>query len=114
MMNEQDIFEMCECGHFGGSSPRIYNMHNSQTYKGKVVAIGHGDCKCNTPEHIDNNLCSCDKFVWIKFCDKEGNEIDDNIMRGRMQKKEVERQFELIRTRQQQHKNGEISSELEE
>ena len=107
MMNEQDIFEMCECGHFGGSSPTIYNMHNGQTYKGKVVAIGHGDC-------VGQGVCSCDKYVWIKFCDKEGNEIDDNIMKGKMQKKEVERQFELIRTRQQQHKNGEISSELEE
>jgi len=110
MMNEQDIFEMCECGHFGGSSPRIYNMHNDQKHNGKVIAIGHGDCNAmNAP-----NMACCHKFVWVKFCDKEGNEIDDNIMKGKMQKKEVERQFELIRTRQQQHKNGEISSELEE
>ena len=80
MMNEEDIFEMCECGHVGGSSPKIYNMHNDQLVNGKVVARGHGDCKCSDKDHV------CDKFLWVKFCDKEGNEIDDNIMKGVIQK----------------------------
>lgn len=104
MMNEEEIFEMCECGHVGGSSPKIYNMHNDQLVNGKVVARGHGDCKCSDKDHV------CDKFLWVKFCDKEGNEIDDNIMKGVIQKKAIEREMTLIRTRQLQYKHGEISN----
>ena len=106
MMKSEELFEMCECGHFGGSSPKIYNMHHDQKHNGRTIAIGHGDC-------IGQGVCSCDKFVWVKFCDKEGNDIDDNIMKAIIRKKEIEREMTLIRTRQQQYKNGEISNEVD-
>ena len=112
-MNEEDIFEMCECGHVGGSSPAIYNMHEAQLVNGKVVARGHGECKCNAPEHVDKpTLCSCEKFLWVKFCDKDGNDIDDDIMKGVIHKKAIEREMTLIRTRQLQYKHGEISKDI--
>ncbi len=64
-MNEYKIdmdkatFEMCSCGHFGGSSMDIVNSHKPNFQK------GHGEC-------ID---CECNKFTWVGFCDKHGDVI---------------------------------------
>ena len=97
---DQDIFEMCECGHVGGSTPTIYNMHEQQYYNGQVIAKGHGECI-----NVD---CNCIQFTWVKFCDKDGNELDDSIIKGEIHKKEVERQMELLRINRRKHKTTEV------
>ena len=50
-----DRHEMCECGHFGGSSPREQHLPRFQK--------GHGSC----------THCDCMQFTWVGFCDEKGN-----------------------------------------
>jgi len=66
MTNRQDIlklkdtnrlFEMCDCGHFGGESPN--NVHATQFQN------GHGAC----------SDCECKQFTWTCFCDENGDEL---------------------------------------
>jgi len=51
-------FEMCRCGHFGGSSP---NSVHDDRYQN-----GHGKC----------NDCDCEQFTWTCFCDEHGRELE--------------------------------------
>jgi len=53
---ENTKFEMCSCGHFGGSSMGIVNSHKTNFEK------GHGEC-------VD---CECEQFTWVGFTDKHG------------------------------------------
>jgi len=48
-------YEMCECGHFGGHSPREQHLPRFQK--------GHGSC----------THCDCMQFTWVGFCDEKGN-----------------------------------------
>ena len=52
-------YEMCRCNHFGGSTPKKDNGH--ETY----FQQGHGSCKWEE--------CECTKFTWSVFCDEHGN-----------------------------------------
>ena len=51
------LFEMCDCGHFGGESPN--NVHDDQ------FQHGHGAC----------SDCDCKQFTWTCFCDENGDEL---------------------------------------
>lgn len=55
------MYEMCECGHMGGSSPMVNNFHQDRHQK------GHGECL--VPK------CGCEKFTWKGFCDEYGKLI---------------------------------------
>jgi hypothetical protein len=56
-MNTNSMYEMCSCGHFGGSSNDDKQQHIAHFQK------GHGRC-------MD---CNCQQFTWVGFCDKSGN-----------------------------------------
>lgn len=47
---------MCECGHFGGSSPNTHQGHQPH------FAEGHGSC----------NNCNCAQFTWVGFVGADG------------------------------------------
>ena len=51
------LFEMCDCGHFGGDSPN--NVHSDR------FQHGHGGC----------SDCDCKQFTWKHFCDEQGSEL---------------------------------------
>ena len=52
-------YEMCSCGHFGGSSPN--NVHDDRFQQ------GHGKC----------NDCKCVQFTWVGWCDQNGEILND-------------------------------------
>jgi len=51
------MYEMCNCGHFGGMSP---NSMHKQRYQ-----EGHGACR----------ECECSQFTWVGFCDAYGKSL---------------------------------------
>jgi hypothetical protein len=53
------LYEMCSCGHFGGSSPSTHNEHKPNFQE------GHGAC----------NNCSCIWFTWVGYVDSKGKSI---------------------------------------
>jgi len=50
----ETMYEMCECGHFGGHSPN--NVHEPN------FSQGHGACI----------RCNCKQFTWVGYCDSNG------------------------------------------
>jgi hypothetical protein len=56
------MYEMCDCGHFGGESPN--SMHLDDLHH------GHGACR----------ECKCPQFNWVGFCDAYGKPlINDDV-----------------------------------
>ena len=53
LMNTE--YEMCNCGHFGGHSPKEQHLPRLEK--------GHGSC----------THCNCMQFTWVGFCDEKGN-----------------------------------------
>ena len=51
------MYELCDCGHFGGESPN--NVHSDR------FQHGHGGC----------SDCDCKQFTWKYFCDEQGAEL---------------------------------------
>ena len=60
------MYELCDCGHFGGMSPN--GLHESTFQK------GHGQC----------NDCECKQFTWTKFCDANGKDLTDEQIKIEM------------------------------
>ena len=57
------MFEICECGHFGGMSP-------TSAHRDRIQA-GHGAC----------NECECKQFTWLRFCNEHGEEYTDGELK---------------------------------
>ena len=66
------MYELCDCGHFGGASPNSLHQNTFQD--------GHGQC----------NECNCKQFTWTKFCDAYGKDLTDEQIKIEMT--EVKRQ----------------------
>lgn len=55
MGKDNQLYEVCQCGHFGGMSANgVHETHFQQ---------GHGACK----------KCHCPQFTWVGFHDAHGN-----------------------------------------
>ena len=54
-------FEMCSCGHLGGSSPN--GKHTSRFEKG----------------HVSCTACTCKQFTWVFYCDKDGERVGNPL-----------------------------------
>lgn len=61
------MFEMCNCGHFGGNSPNSVHDDHYQ----------HGHGKCND--------CDCEQFTWTCFCDVNGRELESSEIKEMME-----------------------------
>ena len=57
----EKMYEMCSCGHLGGENCNGGHANRFQE--------GHGKC----------NQCNCKQFTWVKFCDKDGNDVSDEF-----------------------------------
>ena len=57
------MYEMCNCGHFGGMSP---NSMHKQRYQ-----EGHGACR----------ECECSQFTWVGFCDAYGTPLSTDTVK---------------------------------
>jgi len=57
------MYEMCSCGHLGGE-----NCNGGHANK---IQEGHGKC----------NQCNCKQFTWVKFCDKDGNDVSEEFQK---------------------------------
>ena len=65
-MHEDNIlYEVCDCGHFGGLS--IQEEHDSRFQK------GHGAC----------SECDCVQFTWVGFHDKNGKKLSQKEVKRR-------------------------------
>jgi len=51
------MYEMCDCGHFGGESPNSMHVDRFQN--------GHGACR----------ECKCPQFTWVGFCNAYGESL---------------------------------------
>ena len=62
------MYELCDCGHFGGMSPVSSHVNRFQA--------GHGEC----------NDCECKQFTWIRFCNDNGEEYTDSELKIELNK----------------------------
>ena len=57
------MYEMCDCGHFGGESPNSMHIDRFQN--------GHGACR----------ECKCSQFTWVGFCDAYGKPLTTDTVK---------------------------------
>jgi len=60
---EKQHYEMCTCGHFGGSTVDSKNSHAPNFQQ------GHGRC-------LD---CKCTWFTWAGWCDENGKLVNTPV-----------------------------------
>ena len=59
----EKMYEMCSCGHLGGENCNGGHIN--------LIEEGHGECS--------TTICVCKHFHWVKYCDKDGNNVSDEF-----------------------------------
>ena len=65
------MYEMCSCGHLGGEN--CSDLSDASVFRGHANLIEEGHGKCNQ--------CDCKHFHWVKYCDKNGDNVSDEYLK---------------------------------